>query len=87
MDPFPKGHNALVAAGYIYGSESICKREGCGYKIRWYRQPSGSFIAVDKDSQGPHWKVCIGEREHRRKKAKPAPPPEPQMNMFEREPR
>jgi len=88
MAPFPKGHEALVAAGYLYLSASTCKAEGCGYQIYWYKAPPGQIMPIDAGTQEPHWKVCCGAKAFR-KKARAAAKPEPvqlQRNMFDREP-
>ena len=84
--PFPHGHKALVASGYTYLGEGNCKATGCGWKILWYRAPTGQIMPIDRETKEPHWKVCVAAEKFRKKKKKPIPPPEPQGNLFEREP-
>lgn len=86
MGAFPKGHDALVAAGYSYKGEGVCKTVECGAKILWYRAPSGQIMPIDSITQTPHWLSCAGANSHRKKKAKPEPPAEPQRTLFDREP-
>lgn len=85
VSDFPRGHEALVKSGYAFLGGAICKSNGCGFRILWYRHPSGHAVAVDVDSKLPHWKVCIGEnsfRKRRVKPEKPKPPTSPQGSLF-----
>ncbi len=86
MADFPKGHAALVAAGYHFLGQGACKAEGCGYQIYWYRAPSGQIMPIDAGSQLPHWRVCVNAKKFRKRKREADPPPESQRNLFEREP-
>lgn len=84
----PQGHDALVAAGYTFRGEGVCKTPECGAKILWYRAPSGQVMPIDYITLTPHWKSCAGAVSHRKKKekAEPEQPAELQRDLFNREP-
>jgi len=69
--PFPKGHEQLVAAGYVYLGAGKCKHDECGYEILWYRTPNGMKMPIDRESKLPHWQVCIAAENFRKKNRKP----------------
>ena len=54
--PFPKTHDELIAAGYIFKNGGHCR--GCGQKIQWYQTPKGKVMPLDMDTYEPHWSSC-----------------------------
>ena len=84
MPPFPKGPKELAKAGYIYLKDGVCKAEGCGALLHWYKHSSrrAKSFPVDSITQDLHFKCCVAASRFSKKKKMVKPQPDPQLNMF-----
>jgi hypothetical protein len=66
---FPRKHEDLIAAGYLYRGQGTCR--ACQAVVLWYRNSKTSkMMPVDYLTREPHWSICPGAKDFRSKKQK-----------------
>jgi hypothetical protein len=59
--PFPQTWDEMIAAGYVWDNDSVCK--GCGDPIMWFKTPNGKPIPMNPMQRGSdaavaHFSTC-----------------------------
>lgn len=60
MPPLAANDDELRAMGFKFRVETPCTH--CGGTLRWWTNPTGRWVALDKDTLEPHTSCPFAER-------------------------
>lgn len=77
---WPRSHEEMGAAGYIYSGESTCR--ACRARILFYRTPNGGKIPINPKDFTTHFATCSAAKDFRKVKPRKKERPRLQGDLF-----